>query len=103
MKSSRSDVRRKTHRIPFLRFEDQKLTSFSGLLIFQKLFEHLCLKSRLRQCFKHLKVSPIFGYPTIVLLLIVHMILGYRDLRHVRYYKEDPLVCRLLGDRKSVV
>ncbi len=97
MKSSRSEVRRKTHRIPFLRFEDQKLTSFSGLLVFQKLFEHLCIKSKLRQCFKHLKVSPIFGHANIVLLLIVHLLLGYRDLRHVRYYNDDPLVCRLLG------
>ncbi len=27
----------------------------------------------------------------------MHLLLGYRDLRHVRYYKDDPLVCRLLG------
>ena len=97
MKSSRSDVHRKTHKIPFLRFEDQKLTSYSGLVIFQKLFDLIHIKSRLRQCFKHLKVSPIFGHANIVLLLIVHMILGYRDLRHIHYYKNDPLVCRLLG------
>jgi len=97
MKCSRSDVRSKTHTIPFLRFEDQKLTSYSGLVIFQKLFEHLHIKSRLRQCFKHLKVSPIFGHANIVLLLVVHRLLGYRDLRHVRYYNDDPLVRRLLG------
>jgi len=97
MKFSRSDVRSKTHMIPFLRFEEQKLTSYSGLLIFQKLFEHLHIKSRLRDCFKHVKVSPIFGHANIVLLLIVHMILGYRDLRHVRYYNDDPLVRRILG------
>jgi len=97
MKFSRSDVRSKIHTIPFLRFEDQSLTSFSGLIIFQKLFEHLGMKKRLRQCFKHLKVSPIFGHANIFLLLVVHMLLGYRDLRHVRYYDDDPLVSRLLG------
>jgi hypothetical protein len=25
------------------------------------------------------------------------MLLGYRELRHLRYYQNDPLVCRLLG------
>ena len=42
-------------------------------------------------------MSPIFGHARIVLLLIVHMLLGYRELRHLRYYQNDPLVCRLLG------
>jgi len=97
MKFSRSETRSKTHVLPILRFEDQKLTSFSGLVIFQKLFEHLELKKRLRQCFKHKNVSPIFGHANIVLLLVVHMLLGYRDLRHVRYYEGDPLVGHLLG------
>jgi hypothetical protein len=80
-----------------LRFEDQYLTSFSGLVIFQKLFDLLDLKDRLRRCFKHLTVSPIFGHASIVLLLIVHFLLGYRELRHLRYYADDPLVLRLLG------
>ena len=97
MKSSKSAIRRKTHALPTLRFEDQQLTSFSGLIIFQRLFEHLQLKKRLRGCFRHLGVSPIFGHARIVLLLIVHMLLGYRELRHLRYYQNDPLVCRLLG------
>jgi hypothetical protein len=97
MKPSRSAIRRKTHALPSLRFEDQQLTSFAGLVIFQRLFEHLQLKDRLRGCFRHLGVSPIFGHANIVLLLIVHMLLGYRELRHLRYYKNDPLVCRLLG------
>lgn len=97
MKPSRSAIRRKTHALPTLRFEDQQLTSFSGLVIFQRLFEHLRLKERLRGCFGHLGVSPIFGHANIALLLIVHMLLGFRELRHLRYYKNDPLACRLLG------
>ncbi len=97
MKSSRSEIHRKFHRLPTLRFEDQQLTSFAGLVIFQRLFEHLELKRRIRKCFRHLKVSPIFGHSSIVLLLIVHMLLGYRELRHLRFYRDDPLVHRLLG------
>ena len=97
MKPSRSAIHRKTHALPSLRFEDQQLTSFSGLVIFQRLFEHLRLKNRLRRCFRHRGVGPIFGHASIVLLLVVHMLLGYRELRHLRYYQNDPLVCRLLG------
>lgn len=100
MKSSRSEIHRKTHALPALRFEDQHLTSFSGLIIFQKLFDLLGLKERLRRCFKHLSVSPIYGHASIVLLLIVHLLLGYRELRHLRYYEDDPLVLRLLGIKR---
>ena len=97
MKSSRAAVHRKTHALPQLRFEEQQLTSFSGLVLIQQLFTRLELKQRLRDCFQHLPTSPIFGWPRIVLLLIVHALLGYRDLRHIRYYHDDPLVTRLLG------
>jgi hypothetical protein len=100
MKSSRSEILRKTHALPVLRFEDQQLTSFSGLVLFQRTFEHLGLKERLRQCFRHLKVSPIFGPSRIVLLLVIHLLLGYRELRHLRFYEDDPLVRRLLGLRR---
>lgn len=97
MKCSKSEIQRKSFAFPVLRFEDQQLSSFSGLVVFQKLFEALSLKTRLRRCFRHLPVSPIFGHATIVLLLVVHLLLGYRELRHLRYYQDDPLVRRLLG------
>ena len=100
MKSSKAQIQAKYHKIPVIRFEDQKLTSFSGLLIFQVLFSRINLKNRLRKCFTHLKVSPIFGRHLIVLLLIVHLLIGFRRLREVNYYRDDPLVLRLMGLRK---
>ena len=78
MKPSRSAIHRQTYALPTLRFEDQQLTSFSGLVIFQRLFEHLRLKNHVRDCFRHLRVKPIFGHASIIMLLIVHMLLGYR-------------------------
>ena len=33
----------------------------------------------------------------IVLQLVVHLLLGYRELRDSRYYRDDPLVKRVLG------
>ena len=100
MKSSKAQIQAKCYKIPTIRFEDQRLTSFSGLLIFRALFMRINLKSRLKRCFSHLKVSPIFGRHLVVLLLIVHLLIGFRRLRDVDYYRDDPLVLRLLGLRK---
>lgn len=48
MKYPRSQVQSKAHALPELRFEDQALTSFAGLVIFQKFFASIDLKNRLR-------------------------------------------------------
>ncbi len=97
MKSSRSSVHCKTHTIPDLKFEEQTLTSFAGLVMFQQFFACINLKAKLSQCFGHLKGGKIFGHTTIFLQLLLHILLGYRDLRDSRFYRDDPLVKRLLG------
>ena len=97
MKPSKPSVHGRTAPISTMRFEEQKLTSFSGLIVFQKFFAMLGLKERLRKCFRHLKVSPIYGHHVIMLLLVVHILLGYRELRDLRYYQDDEMVKRLLG------
>lgn len=97
MKSRKSEIHSKVHAIPQLQFEAQNLTAYSGLVIFQALFQNLDLKSRLAKCFTHLKVSPIFGHHVTVMFLIVHLLLGFRRLRERDYYHEDPLVRRFLG------
>ena len=64
MKSSKAQIVAKFHKIPTLCFEDQHLTSFSGLLVFQLLFKRINL-NRLKKCFGHLKTSPtvpFYGY-----------------------------------------
>ncbi len=97
MKYSKAEVHCKTHGLPALRFEDSQLTSFSGLILLQALFARLGLKERLRRCFSHLPASAIFGHATLVLCLVLHLTLGYRRLRDIRYYSNDPLVLRTLG------
>ena len=66
-------------------------------MVFQPLFERLGLKSRLRGCFDHLTVSPVFGHASIVMLLIVQLLIGYRRLSDLRYYQDDPMEKRTLG------
>ena len=97
MKCSKTAIHRKTHRIPEIRFEDQRLTSFAGLVVYQSLFSRIGLKRQLSGCFRHLTVSPIFGHGVVVLLLVVHLLLGYRRLQDMRYYQDDPMVRRLVG------
>jgi hypothetical protein len=97
MKYSRSAVHRKVHKLPALRFEAQTLTSFAGLVLVQALFSRLRLKERLATCFAHRPGAPIFGPHVVVLALVAHLLLGYRELRDQRYYRDDPLVQRLLG------
>ena len=97
VKYSKNEIQSRVRKIPEIKFEDQRLTSFAGLVIFQSLFYKLHLKDRLWRCFTHLKVSPIFGHHVVVLLLIVHLLIGYRRLREIDYYRDDPMVKRLLG------
>jgi hypothetical protein len=92
VKPSKAQIQARFHKIPVLQFEDQKLSSFSGVLIFQALFGGMNLKKRLKRCFTHLKISPIFGPHLVVLLLIVHLLLGLRRLRELDYYHDNPLV-----------
>lgn len=97
MKYSKAETIQKSHHLPTLRFEDQQLTSFSGLLLFQQLFNLIDLRERLRQCFRHQAVGSIFGHGRIVLLLIVHFVVGFRHLRELRFHVGDPIVQRTVG------
>jgi hypothetical protein len=47
-----------------------------------------------------LRLSPIFGRHLVVVLVVVHLLLGFRRLREVDYYRDDPIVLRLMGLRR---
>jgi hypothetical protein len=97
MKNSAQSVLRNYRSVPCLAFEHQRLTSFAGLVLFWQLFKNIQLLPRLEACFEHLQRSSIFTYGRIALLLIVHVLAGYRRLRDIRFYKHDPLIKRVLG------
>lgn len=94
---SRQDVRSATHIIPEIRFEDQELTSFSGLVILQALSNGLQLRKMLQDCVRHLSNSASYAASTMLLILITHSFLGWRRLRDLDYYRDDPLLKRFLG------
>ena len=99
MKLAKADIYSQASSIPTLKFEEQQLTSFAGLVVFQKLFESCRLKARLQEACAHLPPRHYYSFSTILQCLIVHIVLGYRQLRESEFYREDPLVKRVLGLR----
>ena len=97
MKYSRKSVERKAHAVPKIRFEQQQLTSFAGLVLLQPFLAAIDFKASLARCFRHVRAGKVYGRATVFLQLIIHLLLGYRDLRESTYYRDDPMVKRLLG------
>ena len=97
MRVSRKDVTSATHAIPEVRFEEQELTSFGGLVMLQALLRETDLRARLRAAVGHLSSGSGYCASRIALLLIVHLFIGWRRLRDLDYYRTDPLVKRVIG------
>ena len=97
MKRSRKDLQGKASKSLNVQFDEQPLTLFSGLVVFQRLFILIGLKEKLRRCFRHLTGNPTYKHHLVVLLLIVHRLLGFRNLRDIQYYHHDEMVKRTLG------
>ena len=100
MKISKSDAHTKARALPEIRSQEQQLTAVAGLIVFLPLFERVGLKNLLKGCFGHLKVSPVFGHATVVMLLIVHILIGHRRLQDIKHYKDDPIVKKVLHLRR---
>ena len=100
MKFSRAQIHSRVYKFPELRFEDQRLTSFSGTVVLHALFKNMDIPGKLQRCFTHLQKGSVVGFHSVALLLILHLMLGYRRLRDIDRYREDPLVRRALGLRR---
>ena len=90
MKVAKADIYRQVSSLPALRFEQQQLTSFAGLIVFQRLFETCRLKERLQGACAHLEARHHYGFSTILQCLIVHLLLGYRQLREMSQRGRSP-------------
>jgi len=96
---SKAQTTSRVHAIPQLRFEQQQLTSFSGLVLFQMLFNALGLRARLARCFRAAR-GVAYGTHVLFVQLVVHVLLGFRSLRDRDHYADDPLVARVCGVRR---
>lgn len=99
MRVAKSSIRARARAVPELNFEDQQLTSFGGLVVFQELFSALDLAGHLRSCCRGIegKAGRFYSHGKLLQCLIVHLLLGYRKLRDMDFYRDDPLVRHVLG------
>lgn len=97
MKVSKKQVLSRAHSLPVVRFEEQQLTSFSGMILFQALFRRLDLRGKLLRHLGRASKGVAYGLHALVLQLVVHLLAGFRRLRERDHYVHDPLLPRLLG------
>jgi Transposase DDE domain group 1 len=97
VKVSKKQVQWRVQSLPMLRFEAQRLTSFSGMILFQALFQRLDLRGRLLRHLGRASKSVAYGLHVLVLQLVVHLLAGFRRLRERDHYVDDPLLPRLIG------
>lgn len=85
--------------LPDVKFTDQKLTSYAGLVIFQAFFATIGLAEKLKQACSPLdrKTKRFYSHGKVVECLILHLLIGMRKLRDMDVYRNDPLVKRTLG------
>ena len=100
MRIAKSSARARARALPTVKFEEgQKVTSFGGLVIFQRLFERLGLRAALGDRCGHLDArhSHYYKFGTVIHCLVTHLILGYRNLRDADLYRHDPMVLAATG------
>jgi hypothetical protein len=102
VKSSKAQVHARYHKIPRLRFEDRKLTSFAGVVVFMALFRALLIRERIRTCFQHIRSSGTYGFPAVIMMLLIHLLLGFRRIRSIDYYRDDVLLRHVLGLKRKL-
>lgn len=73
------------------------MTSFAGLVMFESLFGRLKWTKRVAECCSHVRQACSYSTGSIIELLVVHLLLGYRRLQDVALYEDDPMVLRILG------
>ena len=101
MKSSKAETHVAFHKIPRLNFTtERRLTSYSGLVVVQALIAKLGLKDRFRRCFAARRKHAIYGQPSILMLVLLMVMLGFRRLRELDYCREDPMLARVAGLRQ---
>ncbi len=97
MRYKKLDVVQDVYKIPDLRFGAENLTSFAGAVVVQKFFQTIRLRQRVRACFSHLRNEPAYGYERIVMILMLNLLLGYRQIHAMGYLRNDPLYRRIVG------
>jgi len=83
-----------------IEFTDQKLTSFSGLELFNRYFRGIDLKRMINTAFRRSGIGGDYKVPELVLTFVALWLCGGNRLRHIRYLSSDWLVKRIVGVKR---
>ena len=92
-------MRGRSQPVDTVTFDEQSVTRFGGLAVLQRWLGETGFKERLRRSLRGLVDPTAFGYPNLVLVLIVHYLWGWRRLSELDDYRDDPMLARTLGLR----
>jgi len=74
-----------------IEFTDQKLTSFSGLELFNRYFRAIGLRSQIKSAFRHCGIGGDYKVSELILTFISLWLTGGNRLRQIRYLSSDWL------------
>lgn len=100
LKKSNIEYNKKNRCNPVIKFKKQKITSFSGIIIFFNFFKEKDFFNKIKQSVNHIQDKTVIGYHKIFIILTLHLLLGFRQLREIECYCNDPLVLRFLSLKK---
>lgn len=100
MRLANHSLRRRINQNLEIQFDAEKLTTFSGLEIFNRYFRSVDLGSRIKKAFAGHDLGRDFGIVGYILTFVVLWLTGGRRLKHVGYIQQDPLVQRICGLQK---
>lgn len=99
MKNTYKQTIMRNKKSTILKFENQKLTSYSGLTLFDDFITCLNLREKLQSCFKNEQKGGIYQAWRLFFLLVIHVLIGFKRIREINYYRNDPLVSNIAGLR----
>jgi hypothetical protein len=83
-----------------IEFTDQKLTSFSGLELFNRYFRAIGLRAQIKTAFRHCGIGGDYKVSELILIFVSLWLSGGNRLRHIRYLSSDWLMKRIIGVKR---
>lgn len=83
-----------------IEFTDQKLTSFSGLELFNRYFRAIGLRELIKKTFRRSGIGGDYKVEELVLTFVALWLSGGNRLRHIRYLASDWLIQRITGVKR---
>jgi hypothetical protein len=83
-----------------IEFTDQKLTSFSGLELFNRYFRAIDLRGQIKRAMSSAQIGGDYRVHELVLTFVALWLSGGNRLRHIRYLCSDWLIKRVVGVKR---